>query len=288
MSRFSVSTLPHLALVLALLAGCGSDAPSAVPAAPLPPVSAVTVAERAAPAPNYWVSPPEPTFPPVPRGPVPPEVVDAYLADCSHVFPATGEDDSLFGVDLLDESLDEALARANEPGESPLGPSVVVKGPDECTWREFHQNCSPDAAGCWEKGEACALRANAPCLACQKSCSATCESCKATCGTKTSCLRACAEKRGECRNGCMAAKATWQETTCADARGACAQRATDAVKAECGGCTELLACLRGPPVPLDQGDARGDCEKRHPLVTETCWSVCYQALWMGHLKVPSP
>jgi hypothetical protein len=163
-------------------------------------------------APIAVTPPPEAVVDAAPAAPTDDEIVAAYLADCHHVFASAVTDDM------------------NDPS-------------NECTWREFDQNCAPDPSGCWDKGQSCQDACGETCDSCQDLCAGACDTCKSACGEDATCLKACAEARSTCRDGCVGAKDTCQGATCPAAEAEC-NAAFEATKAQkCPECAEITQCF---------------------------------------------
>ncbi|MCB9683739.1 MAG: hypothetical protein H6735_01700 [Alphaproteobacteria bacterium] len=167
------------------------------------------------------------------------DVVAAYLEDCAAVFGVDGPDSS----------------------------------DDECTWREFDQNCAPDPFGCFDQGEGCKDDCQPRCVGCQATCAGTCESCKSSCeGKGAACARACAEKRAACRDTCLAAKGTC-EGSCGEAEGRCYDEAEKKRAEKCPRCGDLNTCQYRK---MSEGKEREDCLKEFPDHAPECLDLCYE------------
>src|SRR5262245_35947657 len=105
--------------------------------------------------------------------------IRAYTEDCRHVFAPAPE-----------------LDNPNDYRE-------------ECTWREFDQNCAEDHFGCFSDAEACRDGCAKPCKTCQTTCADTCEACKGGCApSDEDCIRGCAGARNQCQSGCLSRRET--------------------------------------------------------------------------------
>lgn len=168
-------------------------------------------------------------------------VVAAYLEDCAAVFGV--EDDVSDGSD------------------------------DECTWREFDQNCSPDTFGCFDQAERCKDACQPRCVGCQAACAGTCEDCKSACdGKGPACARTCAEKRAACRDTCLGQKGTC-EGACVDAEGECYREGQKKRTEKCPRCSELNDCEYRK---MSEGKEREDCLKEFPDHAPECLDLCYE------------
>jgi hypothetical protein len=228
-------------LLVALVLGCGGDNYDIVPTGDHDPIGVV---------------PPDvvPVAPvvPAPVAPAPsdvavaidPKVVDAYVDSCLHVFPAN-----------IDPQFSE-----NDPS-------------NECTWREFDQNCAPDQFGCWTKGETCRDACHKPCTDCQATCSGACDGCKAQCHDDA-CVRKCAEDRARCRNTCMTAhEGCTTGPTCANLEQACDAEAEKQKAAKCPDCANIEECIT-EGWNRTGADPTESCKVKFPGNAEECWSWC--------------
>ncbi len=169
--------------------------------------------------------------------------VDAYLADCGHVFAAEA-----VGADA-----DPALA-------------------DECTWREPDQMCADDPSGCWDQLQSCLDGCGTTCSSCQATCTQTCTSCKQACGDDADCLRGCAEARAACRGGCLADRNDCQEPGCSDAEKTCTRDFEAQKAAQCPDCDAIHHCLIG--MFTDSDFDMDACRQRFPDAAADCWDWC--------------
>ncbi|MCA9492019.1 MAG: hypothetical protein KC621_18930 [Myxococcales bacterium] len=144
---------------------------------------------------------------------------------------------------------------------------------DECTWREFDQNCAPDTFGCFDQGQACQDDCQPRCVGCQATCAGTCEDCKSACdGKGPACVRACAEKRAACRTDCMAGKEDC-EGACQKAESTCYSDAQKELEKKCPRCGDLNACQYEK---MSEGKEREDCLKEFPDHAAECLDLCYE------------
>ncbi len=164
--------------------------------------------------------------------------VDAYLADCHHVFPAEHE--------------------------------VDQGGDDECTALNYDQNCSPDPSGCWDKGQSCIEDCGDPCTSCQDECGDSCDSCKSTCDGNKKCETQCAQNRAECRDSCLANKAKCAESTCVDQQKRCYDKFEGKVDKACPDCDAIRQCIID--AWNEEADWRDACKK--PGNRSECMEWC--------------
>lgn len=229
------------AVVVAVILGCGGEGPDVV----------------APPGPEVAVQPPVPAdVPPAVPSDVPASVtaadfpadaktIDAYVESCGHVFPAN-----------IDPQYSE-----NDPS-------------NECTWREFDQNCAPDAFGCWGKGEACRDACHQPCVDCQAACTGSCDTCKSGCNGDAACVRKCAETRANCRATCMTAHENCTHgPTCATVESECAEAGEKEKAAKCPNCSEIEQCIT-EGWNTTGADPTAACKAKYPANAEECWTWC--------------
>lgn len=171
----------------------------------------------------------------------PDDVVAAYLEDCAATF---GVEDPDFG-----------------------------NSDDECTWREFNQNCAPDTTGCYDRSEQCQDGCQPSCQGCQARCAGVCEDCKSGCeGKGPGCERTCAENRATCRQTCLEGKTTC-ESTCGTAEQDCYQKAQKEKEAKCPHCSELNQCEYRK---MGEGKEREECLQEFPDDPPECLDLCYE------------
>jgi hypothetical protein len=226
-------------LFMVLACAGGAEAPDDPP--PEPP-----------PAPDE--APPPPPPPPAEAPPAPgsagpgagmlgaadPAVIDAYLADCHHVFPSRIEFD------------------------------VEGDAGNECLAREMNQMCAPDFGGCWGQSEGCKTTCGGTCSGCQDRCGSTCDDCKSRCGADEACRRGCAQARALCRGGCLSGLTRCQNVDCEAAYTRCEAEHAAKVKKECPDCEALSACLAqdGPQA------AKMLCKAKFPKNSPACVEWC--------------
>ena len=138
-------------------------------------------------------------------------IVEAYAADCHHVFEPEDE---------MDEGND-----------------------NECSALNYDQNCSPDPSGCWDKGEACVSNCGGSCNQCQDRCANTCDDCKSGCEGDGKCERKCASKRSSCRDTCMGEKSSCANEVCPGSSQQCYDNFDAKVTKRCPDCEAIRDCI---------------------------------------------
>jgi len=170
---------------------------------------------------------------------------EAYLADCHAKLP---------------------------PDPTIVWDEVFPPAGDECSFREFQQNCAPDMAGCWERSEACSDACATPCATCQDTCAGACEGCKAACGGDASCARRCASERATCRATCVTQLEACRGPACAAVYSKCEADAEERKLRLCPSCVGLAECAM---TAMSEGTDWQACAAKFPGDDPECVSLCF-------------
>ncbi len=173
------------------------------------------------------------------------EPAQAYLADCHHRFKQKSEET-------------EEVA-------------------DECLFREFDQNCSPDPSGCWDKGQACRDACGKPCESCDDTCAGGCDGCMGKCAADDdACRHACAQARVGCRDACLAARDKCSNDDCSKAEEECNTAHLALREQKCPRCEQINACMNEALEKGGDREPQAICRPKFKREPAECFEWCFE------------